>query len=393
MEWGLSVNTDKTKVVVFSKIRKHTNIKIRFEDHILETVNNYKYLGLEFHADGKFDYARNDLTERANKAMFKLLSAFKHTRPSYKTSIHLYDRIVKPILLYGSEVCGYKIGRYKSYWNEFTKDVFEKCHLRYLRSMLGVHRRCPIVGIYGDTGRLPIIIDGIDNMIKYWFRLKECSPKEKLLYNAYEYNKQSNSLWWKIITKINRETVGTLNEKTHLISLRKSIKASYVNHFVSSWEKELFSDDRKNFGNKLRTYRTFKSKFGTEAYLLKNKNIVDRSNISRLRLSCHKLQIEIGRYTQKGKVRLLPEERLCTFCTNRKCEDEFHFIMECDLYEDKRRELLNVIQTLYPSFKNLDNYNKFRFIMSSDNEEIIYKLGKFITINFKKRWETTNGIQ
>ena len=390
-EWGLSVNTDKTKVVVFSKSKKHPDTKIKFQNHILETVNNYKYLGLEFHADGKFDFARNDLTERANKAMFKLLSAFKNTRPSYKTSIHLYDRIVKPILLYGSEVCGYKVGKYKSYWNEFAKDVFEKCQLRFLRSILGVHKRCPIVGIYGDTGRLPIIIEGIDNMIKYWFRLKECTAKDELLYNAYKYNKQSNSLWWKTITKITTDTVGILSENTHLLTLRKSIKERYTKHFISSWQNELFNDNRKNFGNKLRTYRTFKKNFGTEAYLLKNKNVIDRTNISRLRLSCHKLQIEIGRYN-KGKNRTPPEERLCTVCTNRKCEDEYHFIMECDLYKNKRGELFNTIHKLYPNFNEIDNYNKFRFIMGCDNEEIIHKLGKFISANFKIRSEAINNI-
>ena len=45
---GMQVNISKTKVVVFSKKRKHNQLKFYFEGNILEEVADYKYLGIDF---------------------------------------------------------------------------------------------------------------------------------------------------------------------------------------------------------------------------------------------------------------------------------------------------------------------------------------------------------
>ena len=47
---------------------------------------------------------------------------------------------------------------------------------------------------------------------------------------------------------------------------------------------------------KLRTYLKIKTNFGYENYLSIIKNFEQRRKLSKLRISAHKLQIEIGRY-------------------------------------------------------------------------------------------------
>jgi hypothetical protein len=47
---------------------------------------------------------------------------------------------------------------------------------------------------------------------------------------------------------------------------------------------------------KLRTYLKIKTNFGYENYLSIIKNFEQRRRLSKLRISAHKLQIEIGRY-------------------------------------------------------------------------------------------------
>ena len=37
-----------------------------------------------------------------------------------------------------------------SLYNEMKKDVFEKCHLRYCRFVLGVNKKATNLAIYGD---------------------------------------------------------------------------------------------------------------------------------------------------------------------------------------------------------------------------------------------------
>ena len=137
-------------------------------------------------------------------------------------------------------------------------------------------------------------------------------------------------------------------------------------------------------GNKLRSYRLFKESFNTESYLDMCKNEVHRSNICRLRISCHNLFIETGRY-RTGTQRLKPEERICSFCNLNQVEDEKHFILNCTLYADERRELVKKINMIYKGFDNLSDDNKFAFIMRCDCKDILWALGHYITTGFKKR--------
>ena len=108
-----------------------------------------------------------------------------------------------------------------------------------------------------------------------------------------------------------------------------------------------------------------------------------------MRLSCHKLQIEIGRY---GSDRLKPEERICKLCTLNQCEDEEHFVIRCPIYIIQRNTYFSILLKKYPSFANLDDNCKFRFIMSNADEEVINATGIFISKCFEQRKLETSQV-
>ena len=104
------------------------------------------------------------------------------------------------------------------------------------------------------------------------------------------------------------------------------------------WNKQLFHDQRKqqNVGNKLRTYRTFKTNIKQEKYM----QILDqkrRQILCKFRILSHNLEIEKGRYYQ-----IEPEKRICKLC-NAEVEDETHFLLKCFKLEEKRSVILNGI--------------------------------------------------
>ena len=66
--------------------------------------------------------------------------------------MHLFDRVIKPILLYGSDMLGGFNNYDKDLYMLFNKDVYEKCHLKFCRMVLGVGKKAPNIGIYGETG-------------------------------------------------------------------------------------------------------------------------------------------------------------------------------------------------------------------------------------------------
>jgi hypothetical protein len=68
------------------------------------------------------------------------------------------------------------------------------------------------------------------------------------------------------------------------------------------------------------TYFKLKEYFGFEKYLEKLKNFDFRRSICKLRISAHKLMIEVGRYSG-----ITWSERICNKCNSGLLGDEIHF--------------------------------------------------------------------
>ena len=74
-KWDLSVNTNKTKIVIF---RKSGNIKISeewfYKDMKMKIVNTFTYLGLLFNYDGSFLQTQKKLGDQGRKAPLNLFN-------------------------------------------------------------------------------------------------------------------------------------------------------------------------------------------------------------------------------------------------------------------------------------------------------------------------------
>ena len=98
--------------------------------------------------------------------------------------------------------------------------------------------------------------------------------------------------------------------------------------------------------NKLRSYALFKREWGFEPYLISINSYERRALLSKFRLGICPLRIETGRYESTGssKKGRPEEERVCLQCRLGKVEDEYHFLLQCPVYGDRRSYLLNTIQ-------------------------------------------------
>ena len=105
--WKLQVNALKTKIVIFSKGRPNKNVQFVFQNNILEVTDEYKYLGIYLGRSGSFVTAKKHIAEQTNKALFALLRKIKSLSLPFDIQIGLFDKTIKPILLYGCEVWGY----------------------------------------------------------------------------------------------------------------------------------------------------------------------------------------------------------------------------------------------------------------------------------------------
>ena len=84
-------------------------------------------------------------------------------------------------------------------------------------------------------------------------------------------------------------------------------------------EKQTYAYGNDQNGNKLRTYRTYKSQFQTEHYDKLNMSRNQRKVLAKFRSCNLPLEIEKGRYT-RPKTPL--NDRICKFCKSKTTEDE-----------------------------------------------------------------------
>ena len=117
-----------------------------------------------------------------------------------------------------------------------------------------------------------------------------------------------------------------------------------------------------------------------EPYLYLVKNPKYRIAISKIRTSSHKLEIERGRYTRP---KTPTENRLCHYCN--VIENEMHFMLYCSINEEERGVLLTKIEAVNPHFKDLPPIDKFVSLLTSDNEQMLKWIGRFIHNSFIMR--------
>jgi hypothetical protein len=128
-------------------------------------------------------------------------------------------------------------------------------------------------------------------------------------------------------------------------------------------------------GNKLRTYATFKESFTYENYLDYNVDFRRRRLITKLRISAHRLEMEMGRYHSS---RIKPENRICKFCDMHVPEDENNFLMTCPKYTPYRNEMFKELIEAFYGFDSLDQEEKLILLMSCKDYEIFESLTKML---------------
>ena len=159
--WGLSVNTDKTQVVVFKKRGRICDNEIwYYNGKRLSVVNDFHYLGVVFNYTGSFTANQQYLSGKALKAMNVLRIHLMKFDLKPKDSLQLFDTFISSLLNYGSPIWG------------FTKSKeLERLHLKFLKSLLRVKASTSNAGVYIELGRYPHFINRYVAIIQYWFKL------------------------------------------------------------------------------------------------------------------------------------------------------------------------------------------------------------------------------
>ena len=367
------VNELKTKLMIFGNGKKSD---LYFNGKILDWVDKYKYLGniISSCTQLKCDLFKENYKFLANKArraiflFFKKIGNFGSVSP--EIMIHGYNTLIKPLLLYGSDIWGISAN---------GGGVIDKVCLWFIRCVLRVKQTTSNPISFGEVGVTPPSYLAHANSILYYKRLLDMD-KSKLPSIVFNELMSLNDLgfktWVSDVQQLSRSYGIDLLGNTS-IYFKQSVKLSVKHVFENSWTDSI-NDSNLNPG--IRCYKTFKQDFHFEPYLKQIKNVKHRIALSRFRCSSHCLEIERGRHTNPITPLI---KRLCPFC--KVVDTEQHFITKCINNEALRRSFYIDICHVYSDFLLLDDDDKFVAIMSSTDESIMCSLGKFLSISFEKR--------
>ncbi|MEW8545044.1 MAG: reverse transcriptase family protein [Candidatus Thiodiazotropha sp.] len=362
-KWNITVNVNKTKVMLFKCSNRPENFEVLYEGSSLENVSNFLYLGVNVASNGKFYQAQKHLSEQASKALFSLNKLFSDNILCVQDKLKLFDSLILPILTYGCEI-----------WGFYRSDDIEKVHLRFLKQILGVRRQTSNIAVYGELGRFPLYIIRKIRILKYWFKILN-SPNS-LLFKVYCQqvnclnNNASYSCWCTSVrTLLNELGFSYLwdSQSVSKLQLEKVIQMVY-DQYYQSWYSDL------NLSNKLDTIKSLNKIFCFEKYISCISNDRHRIALSRFRCSAHKLMIEEGRYRNIER-----NNRLCKCCNMNFIEDEFHFLLICPAFRDIRMSILPKYYCRWPSKQ------KFIKLLGASQTGILKKIGKYIYLANEKR--------
>ena len=157
----------------------------------LEKVLKYKYLGNLIEISGKFHTTHIELSKKGSKVMF---SMFKYLNPFENVSIKIYKKLfeslVKPILMYNSEIwyMDFKSNSNFDLINSLDTSFLEKVNLKFCKFVFGINKKSVNIAARAKISQYPSGVYIKLQVLKYMTRISN-KDNNPLLLDAYSLSK------------------------------------------------------------------------------------------------------------------------------------------------------------------------------------------------------------
>ena len=361
--------------MIFQRREKRSDYAFHVGSEKIDIVQDYTYLGTHISSSGNFTLSLEHLRQKALHAFFSLRrhTDFNKLKPSIACKI--FDSKILPILTYNSEVWGAFV---KSDFKSWDLSPIEKTHLQFCKRYLEVHNKASNIACRAELGKFPLIIDINKKILSYLNYLHQKDENSivrqalKISIDLYDNGKNS---FYSSVMKINEYY--NFNHFNYS-SLNDCKIKQYINimkqKYISHWNQTLQNSQKLSF------YKTIKNNYSPSTYLDLTRKDPLRKTLVKLRISCHKLRIETGRYDNIPR-----NERICNFCNCNKIEDETHFLLDCPAYSQVRGIFFSKIESKLPLLRLLPRETLLSHLMNSTDYFVSIKLISFISACFELR--------
>jgi hypothetical protein len=385
----LTVNMVKTEVLVFSRSRVGVRAEIFYRQQIVPQKTKYKYLGIWFWATHGAKLGGQALLEAARVALFsveKQIRVDQITNPAM--AFHLFDSLVAPILLYGSEI-----------WGCYGKAIeADHLHIAFIKRILRLPTATDTITVLAESDRLPMQTKMAEAQARFWKRLHSLQDHSRILHLAFtehlELVRNNKKCWGTYSFGCLRNIMDIPDisiPPPSAIAVRANAQLK-LNQTLFDSINLGHSDHRDLYTHSMlyqhadherrRTYaRWFWNGGRQRGAGLAIYDVTARNWLTRFRMGAHGLRVTKAAWAVGGS--LDRKDRLCKCCSMGIVEDEMHFIFECPLYNNLRQQF----RGLFASFSVVNNQGHITLLISDSTEDLMQRfmgqidqflIGKFI---------------
>ena len=141
--------------------------QLKYGATTIPSTKSYTYLGIVFTLSGSQQRTQQILRQKALRAYFGMKKYVNTKNVPKSATFKLFDSLIVPVATYGSQIwllttkiCKTIFERNYTHTQmaNSTSDPIEKLHLSFLKWTLGVPKGTSNAAVYGDTGRIPLVL-------------------------------------------------------------------------------------------------------------------------------------------------------------------------------------------------------------------------------------------
>ena len=360
---GLTVNIDKTHIIVFSKGGyTYVNLKFYFGNEIIRVVNNYVYLGITSVSSALLECSTKNIVRKANIAVASTLKLITNTKLKIWKKIQLlYESLVSSVILYSSPV-----------WSINYLNLLEKVQNQFFKVILLLPKCTPdyAVRLEIKRDRLAVnIFQLVLNWISKIISMNNSRYPKICLKKLIEIDKRKDCiLKYNWISLINKIFLKPINATDIWNAEEQIIDAISNGNLIQKYADYLREMDEKDFCNS--TSLLIQSRIlypkNESSYLNINFNLELKKFLAQLKLlNCYCTRLISG-----NCVYVLKNDCVCENFLAHKV-NIFHWIENCKSL-DYMRQLLR-LNISFPT-----NDLNFKYYYNSPSPEELNKLKIFI---------------
>ncbi len=243
-----------------------------------------------------------------------------------------------------------------------SNNPIETLFMSFCKQLLGVQKQSMNDGVLLEIGQFPLMILAKKRAVKNWVMMATNTNCNAILQDSFQFSTDRNLLWPENMKAMLSE-IGLMQS---FVSQDSDAHLKAFQRLQDIYHQTAF-ERIKNGSSRLRTYGLFKTTPGFENYLDELSSLKERTALTKLRLSNHKLMIEKGRHSSIHR-----DLRFCPFCPN-KVENEKHFLLECQTYKYLRADLYTEAKTIIPSICNQPHDLRFLSLMGATMTTPLYR--------------------